>query len=119
MAQRREDNTNGVETLRRLYNRFNASTRSIATGRITNILQWGFDMNKFETSFNDREAEISEYDTEQGQPVSDDVKIGILFANTKERYGGGIYIYNHLLFNTDVNMPYSKVRHILNHYFST
>ena len=35
MVRRQEENTNGVETWRRLYNRFNASTRSRATGRIT------------------------------------------------------------------------------------
>ena len=83
----RQDNSNGIETWRKLYNRYNASTRSRATGRITKIIQWEFDMNNFETSFNDWEAEISKYETEQGQTISDDVKIGILFAHTKGHGG--------------------------------
>ena len=44
-------------------------------------------MNNFETSFNDWEAEISKYETEQGQTISDDVNIGILFAHTKGHGG--------------------------------
>jgi hypothetical protein len=113
----RQDNSNGIETWRKLYNRYNASTRSRATGRITKIIQWKFDMNNFETSFNDWEAEISKYETEQGQSITDDVNIGILFANTKGH--GGQYIHKHLIFNTDVQMPYSKVRQILNNYFTS
>ena len=74
-------------------------------------------MNNFETSFNDWEAEISKYETEQGQTISDDIKIGILFAHTKGH--GGQEIHRHLILNTDVQMSYTKVRQIVNNYFTS
>ena len=77
------------------------------------ILTWNFNMDNFENSFNEWEAEISKYDSEQAQPFSDEVKIGVLYSRTTGA------LYNHLMLNTDLSTPYHQIRTILINYFGT
>ena len=70
-------------------------------------------MYNFENSFNDWELKIQRYDYEQEIPLPDNVKIGIIFTNVK----GGIY--KHLVFHTDVNTLYTRLKYILNNYFNS
>ena len=113
IVQRQEKSENGAESWRLLFNRYSPSTRSKATGRMMKILTWKFNMENFENSFNEWEAEISRYDSEQSTPFSDEVKIGVLYLRTSGP------LYNHLMLNTDLSTPYHEIRTILINYFGT
>ena len=70
-------------------------------------------MSNFENSFNDWELEIQRYGSEQEIPLPDNVKSGVIFSNVKG------YIYKHLVFNTDVNTPYTRNKDIVINYFNS
>ena len=113
IVQRQDLSENGLESWRQLYNRYSPSKRSKATGRMMKILTWKFNMDQFENSFNEWEAEIAKYDSEQVTPFSDEVKIGVLYLRTSGP------LYNHLLLNTDLSMPYNEIKTIIVNYFGT
>ena len=104
IVQRQENSDNGLESWRLLCARYAPSKRSKATGRMMKILMWKFDLNNFENSFNEWESEIAKYDSEQGTPFSDEVKIGILYMRTSGS------LHSHLMLNTDLSMPYNEIK---------
>ena len=77
------------------------------------IRQWMFDMNNLADSFNEWEADIAKYHSEQTTPFPDEVKICVLCGRTKGA------VYNHLMFHTCLYMPYKESRIILISYFGT
>ena len=80
------------------------STVSKATSLMTSLLNWKFNMNVFESSFNDFEKMVELYDREQSKPFPDEVKKCIVWARTKGP------LRDYLLVNTDLSMSWQTVR---------
>ena len=81
MVHREEQEcNNGFESWRLLHRRYSPLKRARATNRLTKIINWTFKENDLETSFNEWETETYRLDSEQSQPLSDEVKIGILIG---------------------------------------
>ena len=113
IVQRQEESENGFEAWRQLTLRFDGSRRSKATGHMTTILQWNFNMKDFEASFNDWEAEIEKYNRIEVTDFPDEVKIGILMT----RISGPLQ--EHLMLNQTLDTPWADIRNLILNYFKT
>ena len=104
---------NGFESWRLLYRRYSPLKRAKATNRLTKIINWTFKDHDLETSFNEWEAEIFRYESEQPNPIADDIKIGILVSRIRGP------LQERLLLYMDVSMSYENVKSIIVNYFKT
>ena len=104
IVTRDEESSNGLESWRRLWLRYRPIRRAKATSRMTKILNWKFVEKDFENSFNEWEAEITRYESDQTNQIPQEIKAGILLARTSGP------LQEHLLLNTDVNTPYDLIK---------
>jgi hypothetical protein len=113
IVKRQEQSENGFEAWRQLCLRYDPSTRSKATSIMTTILNWKFNMQEFESNFNDFEAENEKYDRDQSSAFPDEVKIGVLLSRTSGP------LHEHLLLNSDLSTPWNQIRTTVINYFQT
>ena len=109
IVRQNEDN-NGFETWRRLYNKFSLPGATRSTSLLTRLLDVKFNPATFEQDFNVWETIKSRYERQSGQPLPDGVLVATLLNKTTEA------LQQHLRLNGRTLQTYAQVREVILEY---
>ena len=101
----------GLEILRQLHIRFALPVGTRSIGYLTKLVKPTFDTNNFEESLSNWEFELNRYERDNNTQLPDQVKIAILFNETKGP------LQQHLQLNARSTPTYNGIRNTIMEYY--
>ena len=107
---RQNEDSNGFETWRRLYQKFSLPGATRSTSLLTQLLDFKFNPATFEQDFNVWETIKTRYERQSDQPLPD----GVLVATLLNKTTGALQ--QHLRLNARTLQTYAQVREVILEY---
>ena len=107
---RQNEDSNGFETWRRLYQKFSLPGATRSTSLLTQLLDFKFNPATVEQDFNVWETIKTRYERQSGQPLPD----GVLVATLLNKTTGALQ--QHLRLNARTLQTYAQVREVILEY---